>query len=277
MQPRRLERGQLFQQSVRSLATRLRLRHHAGGGLRHVGGRGLQRLRRGGDGLARFMEQADHARSAGELDARLSFAPLLRAQHRDAAHFAGARGMRSTARRRVDALDQHHPVAFHRLLAQRKRGALLAGEVARHHRQVAPDALVGEGLGARDIQPRERRVQVDGAGALAEMERERRRRELVEGGGEQVLPVVLLHVIEAARPVDRGGDRPRRDRLLEQVQDGAVALLCVEHLHRAQHAAIAGLPAAFRVERAAVQDGGGAPSSSRTSTTRASNDRRYGS
>src|SRR5258708_7676129 len=88
------------------------------------------------------------------------------------------------------------------------------------------------------------------------MERDGGGSELVERRGEQVLAVVLLHVVEAAAPVDLRVDLAGLQGFLEEVQDGAVALLRVEHADAAERAAIAGLPAALRVEGGAVEDRG---------------------
>src|SRR3954453_16796388 len=85
------------------------------------------------------------------------------------------------------------------------------------------------------------------------MEGEGRRAELVEGSGEQVLPMVLLHVIEAAGPVELGPDLAGLHRLLENVQHGAVPLLRVEHPHAAELASVARLTANLRIDGGPVQ------------------------
>jgi len=159
--------------------------------------------------------------------------------------------------RGVHAVDQHDAVPFHRFLAQGQPGALLAGEIARDHRQVAPDALVGDGLRPNAVRLCGRRIEIDGAGALAQVERDGGRSQLVECGGEQVLAVVLLHVIEPARPVDLGRDLAGLQRLGEDVKHGAPPLLGIGDLHTAQRAPVAGLAAPFGVERRAIEDRGG--------------------
>src|SRR6202030_3062072 len=95
------------------------------------------------------------------------------------------------------------------------------------------------------------------ASALAEVERDGGRSEPVECGGEQVLAVVLLHVIEPARPVDLGRDLAGLQRLGEDVKHGAALLLGIEDSHTAQRPPVAGLAAPFGVERSAIEDGGG--------------------
>ena len=68
--------------------------------------------------------------------------------------------------------------------------------------------------------------------------------------------MVLLHVIEAPRPIEAGGVLAGRERLVEQMQDFAAALLGINHVRGAEVAAIAGLAAALRIERGLVEDGG---------------------
>src|ERR1700682_1208970 len=157
----------------------------------------------------------------------------------------------------VHAAHHHDAIPLHRLLAQGKLGALLAGEIARDHRQIAPDALVGNALRPGAVHLCERRIEVDGAGALAQVERDGGRSQLVECGGEQVLGVVLLHVIESARPVDLGRDLAGLQRLGEEVEHGPAPLLGIEDLHTAQRPPVAGLAAPFGIERSAIEDGGG--------------------
>ena len=58
-----------------------------------------------------------------------------------------------------------------------------------------------------------------------------KRIELLEYGGEQVLAGVLLHVVEAARPVDGAFDlRDAAERRIEHVRD---AILFVDHFDHA--------------------------------------------
>jgi len=168
--------------------------------------------------------------------------------------------MGTPAGRGVDALDEDHAVAFHRFLAQRQTVALLADEVARHDGQVAPYALVGGGLGTAQrgvIQLGDRDVEIDGARPLAEVERARRRAvDPLERRREQVLPVMLLHVVEAPGPVDApfhfgaGLEGP-----VEEVQHVAFRLLHVQDLRASEGAAIPGLAAAFRIEGGSVEQG----------------------
>src|SRR5258708_20348413 len=81
---------------------------------------------------------------------------------------------------------------------------------------VSPNALIrrclrrAERPGAQSV---DRAIEVDGAGLLAQVKRNCR--SLVnaqEGGGQKVLAMVLLHVIEAASPIDDAVDFAERPR-----------------------------------------------------------------
>ena len=75
-----------------------------------------------------------------------------------------------------------------------------------------------------------------------------------EHPGNDVLAAVLLHVVEAAVPVDgagEGGADLHRD--IHGVENRAVLLLDVQDLRLAQGAEVTGLAAALRVEGRAVQ------------------------
>ena len=70
-----------------------------------------------------------------------------------------------------------------------------------------------------------------------------------------MLSVVLLHVIEPARPIDLGGDFSGLDRPSQHVQDSAAALLRIDHRGRSQRAAIARLSSSLGIEGGAIEDG----------------------
>src|SRR5207253_442518 len=69
-----------------------------------------------------------------------------------------------------------------------------------------------------------------------------------------MLSVVLLHMIESARPIDPGGDLAGLDRPIQQVQNGAPALLRIDNAGCAQGAAIARLSTSLGIERGAIED-----------------------
>ena len=60
--------------------------------------------------------------------------------------------------------------------------------------------------------------------------------------------MVLLHVVEAPRPVDRPGHAPGGGRAAEEVQHLAVDVAHVDHLHPPEGPAVGRLPAALGVE-----------------------------
>ena len=66
--------------------------------------------------------------------------------------------------------------------------------------------------------------------------------------------MVLLHVIEAAPPVDDALHFAGLQGPIEDVQHRAFALLHVEDGNSGERPPVGGLTAAFRVERAAVED-----------------------
>src|SRR5438874_7973599 len=148
----------------------------------------------------------DDSRAAHELNARLTGTPLLRAEHRDRSDLARARWMRAAAGRRIDTFDEDDAIALHRLLAQREPRAFVCAKVARDDWQVAPHRLVRAGFGCPErigTKTRDGAVEIDGAGAFSQMKRRRRgAQHAFESSGEQVLAMVLLHVIESALPVD---------------------------------------------------------------------------
>ena len=72
--------------------------------------------------------------------------------------------------------------------------------------------------------------------------------------GQDVFAGVLLHVVETALPVDSAGDRALAGIASDGVDDIAVASLDTEHRSFIERAGVAGLAAAFRIERGAVQN-----------------------
>ena len=82
----------------------------------------------------------------------------------------------------------------------------------------------------------------------------------VEGSRQDVLPGVLLHVIDAPGPVHAPVHaRPRRQRLLHHVPDSLIVQVDdIDDLDAAEDARVERLPAGGRVERGAVEDDDGA-------------------
>lgn len=68
---------------------------------------------------------------------------------------------------------------------------------------------------------------------------------------------MLLHVVEAARPVDLAGDAcPRGERPVAEVNDDAVLLAHVKNVGASQRADVAGLAAALGIEGRFLQHDG---------------------
>ena len=175
--------------------------------------------------------------------------------------------MRAAARRRVVDLPRgevaHHDDAapLRGRLAEREARELLGTELARGDRQVAKHEVVRRRLHLaehREPEPRHGDVHVDRAGLLPEVERERPRAGArLERRREEVLAVVLLHVVAPPGRVDAAGNRARRRRAAEDVQHLALVLLDVEHRDAAERPAVGGLPSALGVEGRAVEHHGG--------------------
>ena len=68
---------------------------------------------------------------------------------------------------------------------------------------------------------------------------------------------MLLHVVEAARPVDLAGDAlSHLEGLVAKVRDNAVFLVDFEHVRLAQNAGVIRLAAAFGIEGRLREDNG---------------------
>jgi hypothetical protein len=81
---------------------------------------------------------------------------------------------------------------------------------------------------------------------------------LLEGSGQNVLTGVLLHVIEAARPINHPCDHIRTlwQSLLKHVHDSAILLSHhdVDHRNPTQHPSIGRLTARVGIEGGAVEN-----------------------
>ena len=120
---------------------------------------------------------------------------------------------------------------------------------------VFPDVPVGAALDVLHLLPADVGVVVDGHGIRAQVEAHV---VAVEGTaqhtGDDVLAGVLLHMIEAARPVDMAADlRAHRQLTVAQVGDDAVLLVYVQHPGIPQRAVVGGLSAALGIEGGTVQ------------------------
>ena len=122
-------------------------------------------------------------------------------------------------------------------------------------RTVLVDELIGPALrllgGARlhgaafEIDGGALRAQVEADGVEVEP--------LFEDRGQQVLTAMLLHVIEAAIPIDGALDRLGRQGRGQEVGDAIVLVHHIDHRDSADGAGIEGLPARTGVEGGAVE------------------------
>src|SRR5207249_6102682 len=190
--------------------------------------------------------------------------------------------MRAAARLQVEALrlDEPYPLAG---LVERARRAVLRAVVGGRRAVEAPGLTHQERLGlrARDlphrhgtrlpddlVRPRLRHahlllgdeaVEVDRHLLGSEVEAQRpRRRHLHERAREEVLAVVLLHVIEPARAVHAAVDAVAiaGNRAVEDVEDRSVLLDHRDDRRAPERSRVPRLAAAFRVEGGAIEDNG---------------------
>ena len=103
--------------------------------------------------------------------------------------------------------------------------------------------------GSRQLDVADRSPQMEGRGLPLEL--------ILGHGGEQVLARVLLHVVEAAGPVQAQRGGARLQGRAQVVPDLALALLDLHHGHAVQGAQITGLATPLGVENRVLQDGEG--------------------
>ena len=177
---------------------------------------------------------------------------------------AGAAAVRRAAGAAVRALDRHdadrrgQPLG---LLAKRQAGDRVLTLVADGgDGQIPRGQLVCKVLHLPHLLGRQRLVQIDRAADGVQMKADvRRAKQRIRRIGEQVLAGVLLHEVEAARPVDfglHGGAHGQRG--VRMVQEHAVRLVAAGDRHgdplRAQQPGIAGLAAGIGKEHGAVEN-----------------------
>ena len=130
------------------------------------------------------------------------------------ADLAGGTHVGAAAGAPIETLNRDDPegaLAVRGLPEPRGRRRLLEGHL---HRPVLGDGRVGARLDLHDLRVAEAgSVEIERGALPAEMHADGRVSEaLGDHRGEQVLAGVLLHVVEAARPVDRAGEPVARDR-----------------------------------------------------------------
>ena len=142
------------------------------------------------------------------------------------------------------------------IFANAELSQLVGGAVAHGDRAVFEDGFVGGALGslenfgrgfwAAEIDGAKFGTQMEGNGGKAEA--------FLEHGGEKMLAGVLLHVIEAARPLDATFDRARGEFLVDDVDDVVVLIADVEDIGLSEEADVVRLAARGGIEGGLVED-----------------------
>jgi hypothetical protein len=176
--------------------------------------------------------------------------------------------MRAAARRQVERFDVDQPerAAAKRLFPQRQARRLVCVGEPDRHRPILPDEAVRVGFRGRNLRRRQLARHVDRRRLGAEMKAHRAHaKQFVDRRRQHVLAGVLLHVIEAPRPIYRAADRlsvvqgpwslVRPWSWVQDVRDRPVFL--VDHIDNAKVAQPPGverLAAGCGIERGAVED-----------------------
>ena len=173
--------------------------------------------------------------------------------------------MRAAAGLAVKSFDfdgAENSFAFH-FLANARFGQLFSRAEADHHRAIFENDFVGAALGFFQMAREDAgRVEINRGNFLAQMERDSLKSEkLDECGGEQMLRGVLLHVVNAARPIHVAVDGPGRNFSGGVVNDVVIrrrpaALVRIQNFHYrhvAQLAEIVRLAAGGGVKGGLVQ------------------------
>src|SRR6266446_4611306 len=199
------------------------------------------------------------AADEGHARAALVF---FRRENRDHADLTAPGDVGPPARRPVEPanLDDTDQALHRGELPEREASGLRARNLVDQDLEVLPDRLVGAlldltqelrvGTGMRDV---------DRDLLLTQMEGSRfRGRDLDECLGEDVLAGVLLHVVEAARPVERPlHARARSEETLGPVPDTALLLAHIGHARGAEASVVRGLPSPAGIEGGLVELGPG--------------------
>ncbi len=230
-----------------------------GGQLR---GKDGQRPHASGHGVPQRTVAGQRAAAAEKRDARAAAEPLRRGDGDDPDR-AGARHVCSAARRQIEVLDVDQAErAFARgFLAQRQRRDLVRPGEADRHRPVFPDDPVGLVFRARDLRRRQLAGEVDRRVVRAEVKTLRPgAQQAIERRRQHVLPRVLLHVIETARPVDLAADATGGRGAVHHVQNPPiVGLHDVDDSSAGERPQVERLPARRGVKRGAVEHDGRLP------------------
>ena len=195
--------------------------------------------------------------SADEADSRAAFVPF-RSEDQDSADLARVPRMRPAARLGVEALDLHQTDRIDGAFGGNDACApgFGEGEDPDIHGQGPPDDRVGSFLARYRSRGIERTIEVDGGFLAPEMEAHRARTEQIEeGAGEDVLAVVLLAVVGAARSVHMALDSfdGVEQRGSENVENGASGIDDSADRDAVDQPSVRRLTAGLGVERRLVE------------------------
>src|ERR1700674_496626 len=201
--------------------------------------------------------EAFRAAAADKFDAPI-LADFRAAADEEHADLAGALDVGAAAGLQVggfdlDGAEDAVPVDFfsHAELRQLVRGA-----VAHVDWSILEDNLICGSLRAlEDFLGRFRAPQIDGTQFASEMEGNRKQAEaFLKHGGQQVLAGVMLHVVEAAGPVDAAFRFAEFDGLVNSVDDFVLSIADVDDVGIAQLAEVVWLASGSRIEGGAIQN-----------------------
>ncbi len=239
---------------MRRLALLDHLRHHG----RHFGHAAADFARRRSQRLEIPARGRERAPAANEFHAP-ELLHALELAHQNQPHLPGARRMRSTTRLDVETFNLENPqrsFAFHFLANTQTLQFFLFPKTYRDG-TVIENHAVRQPLGLRQVTRHDaRRIEIDRANLAAQVKRDRREMEQFQKRGrEQMLPRVLLNMVEASLPIDRAVHRAGKNGPVGDVDDFVVVLTVVDVDDGcfAEAAGVVRLSARGRIERRPVE------------------------
>ncbi len=200
---------------------------------------------------------AFRASAANKFDAPI-LSNFSAAPHQHDANLAGALDVRSPARLQIGSLDfngAQYAFALNFFSHPQSR-KFVRRSVAHIDRTILENNLIGRTLGAfQYFFCWFRATQVNRREFGAEVERNRRQTEaFLKHGRQQMLSSVLLHVIEAPRPVNTAIHFRIRRLTINQVKNFVAFVANIENVGVADFAQIVGLASRRRIKRRAIQN-----------------------
>jgi hypothetical protein len=200
----------------------------------------------------------ERATAAQKLDT-CAATKALRAGERDDPDRSRAADVRTATGRHVEVchVDQPQLTLALGFLAERHLGHFRGIREPDRDWTILPDHTVRFGFGGRHLRRRHFAGEIDRRGGGSEVKAfGANAEEPIEGGRQDVLPGVLLHMIETARPIDAAVDLTFSQLPFNDVRDRAVVSIDdVDHPCAAEIAHVVRLPARRRIERGAIEHG----------------------